>query len=95
MSIYNFPMFFDMVYTDKEGKLTSDALLYNDQLNQSLQQVGFFFNNGLSLPVKTNAQATAAATDTTIPVGSIWFNTDLAKAQIKVTTSTIETVTSS
>lgn len=95
MSIYNFPVFFNMVYTKDDGSLTDEALLYNDQLNQSLQRVGFFFNNGIGLPHKTNVQAAAAATDDNIPVGAQWFNTDLAKAQIKVTTSTIETITSS
>ena len=95
MSIYRFPPFYNMVYTDKDGNLTDEALLYNDQLNQSLQQVGFNFNFGLAPPQKTTAEITVLAADTNVPLGAQWFNTDLAKLQVKVAAGTVETITSS
>lgn len=94
MSIYNFPPFYNMLYTEKDGSLTDEALLYNDQLNQSLQQVGFYFNYGLAPPQKTTGEIDVLKANTDVPLGAIWFNTDLAKLQVKVSAGTVETITS-
>jgi len=45
MTLPSLPAFFDMPYTDKEGKLTPDSHLYNDQTFQVLNNLVTFFND--------------------------------------------------
>lgn len=108
MSIPTLPPFFDMNYTTKDGRLTSDAYLYNDQTFQVLNLVvtllnsfvssaiinNTIVNNGITPPSFTTAQITAFGADSTIPNGTMWFNTTLAKLQVKTAPSVIETITS-
>lgn len=81
----------------------ADQSLYNEELSQTLQQG--VSDNGFTIPVLTTNQITvqpAIALDGTIgtlatimPVGTVWFNSDIAKLQVKVALpSTIETITS-
>ena len=85
--ITKLPPWFNMVYTDKEGNLTPNSLLYNDEMWQSLTVLVDTFNdqftNGLQLPQKTTAQIAALQDDLTVPVGTTWFDTDLAVVKVK------------
>jgi len=94
MSLPDLPVFFDMKYVDKDGNLTPDASLYNDNLWQTLNELVRQINNGLQLPQATTSQITSYGADTTVPVGTIWFDTDIAKLKVKTAASTIETITS-
>jgi len=110
MAIPNLPVFFDMKYTNEDGQLTPDAFLFNDNMWQSLNNAIFILNsivassisanntvtnNGLIAPSKTTAQITALGADTAIPLGAIYFDTDVAKLKVKVAASSIEIITSS
>ena len=95
MSIPTLPVFFDMYYTEKNGKLTADGYLYNDQMFQALNLAVILLNglvsstianntivnNGVRIPQKTTAEITALEPDADI--GTLWFNTNLAKLQVK------------
>lgn len=94
MPIPDLPPFFNMIYTKDNGELTPNAQLYNDLMYQVLNQLIVMINNGLQLPNKTTAEITAYLNDTTIPIGTIWYNTSLNKLQFKTGTGTFETVTS-
>lgn len=90
----NLPPFFNMIYTKEDGSLTANAQLYNDLMYQILNQLIVMINNGLQLPNKTTAEITAYAADTSVPIGTLWYNTSLNKLQFKTGTGTVETVTS-
>ena len=97
MTVTKLPPFYDMNYTDEKGDLTTEALLYNDQTFQSLNQVVNQANNGWQVSNKTTAEITVYRDDDTVPVGTIWVNTSLAKLQVKTalgSPGTIETITS-
>jgi len=106
MSIPTLPAFFDMYYTEKDGRLTADAYLYNDQMFQSLNLVVILLNglinsaiinnaivnNGVQFPQFTTAEIIALEPDSVN--GTVWFNTTLAKLQVKTAAGVIETITS-
>lgn len=84
------PAFINAQYTDKDGFLTSAFQFYNDQLNQVLRQN--LSNDGYVFPSLTTAQITTV--EPSVPNGTVWFNTTLAKLQVKTATGIIETITS-
>lgn len=98
-TIQNLPPFFDFVYTNKDGSLTPNAKLFNDLTFQYLNQN---FSFGMQIPNKTTAQITVFRDDLNIPVGTMWFDTDVAKLKVKTvqailsppTPGTIEEITS-
>lgn len=100
--IPNLPPFFDMIFTRDDGKLSREGLLYNDQMFQSLNQLVVYINENLSpsgfnMPNATTAEITVYRDDNDVPIGAMWFNTDLLKLQVKTalgSPGTIETVTS-
>lgn len=106
MTIPALPVFFDMYYTEKDGKLTADSYLYNDQMFQSLNLAvtllnslvssaiinNSLVNNGVVFPQKTTTQITAL--EPNAKDGTVWFNTTLAKLQVKTAAGVIETITS-
>lgn len=107
MSLPMLPPFFDMYYTNKDGKLARDGYLYNDQMFQvlnlainlintmvssSISNNNTIANNGLTPPPFTTTQITALQPNS--PIGTIWFNTTLAKLQVKTATGVVETITS-
>ena len=106
MSIPTLPAFFDMYYTEKDGRLTPDGYLYNDQTFQALNLAvilmnllinsaivnGVIVNNGVQFPNFTTAQITALVP--TSAVGTVWFNTTLAKLQVLTAPGVVETITS-
>lgn len=107
MTVPTLPVFFNMQYTDLDGRLTGDAYLYNDQtfqalnlavtllndlISSSVDAQNNITNNGVVFPVKTTAEITALQPDA--PIATAWFNSNLAKLQIKTAPGVIETVTS-
>lgn len=106
MTIPTLPTFYDMYYTEKDGRLTADSYLYNDQMFQALNLAVILLNsfinsaiinntivnNGMQFPQKTTAEITALEPD--VADGTVWFNTNLAKLQVKTASGIIETITS-
>jgi len=106
MTIQMLPVFYDMDFTEKDGHLTSDAYLFHDQTFQALNIAiillntivnstidnGLITNNGIQFPQYTTAQITAIAA--TAALGTVWFNTDIAKLQVLTATGVVETITS-
>lgn len=106
MSIPNLAPFFDMYYTEKDGRLTADGYFYNDQLFQTLNIVVILLNsiinsstmnnqiinNGVQFPQYTTAQITALEPNALI--GTVWFNTDDAKLQVKTAAGVVQTIQS-
>ncbi len=103
------PHFQNYQYTDKDGQLTATAQLFMSQFNQIiLSLIGRY---GFQVPNLTTDQinwvsaftpngiATDGINNTGLPVGTLWFNTDLGKLQVKTAltplpTGTIETLAS-
>ncbi len=107
MSIPNLPSFYDMQYTvPVNGRMTADSYLYNDQMFQALNIAVILLNsiinssiinnqiinNGVQFPQYTTAEITALEPNALI--GTVWFNTTLAKLQVKTASGVIETITS-
>lgn len=111
MTIPSLPPFYDMDYAKRDGRLTSAAYLYNDQLWQALNVAiallnglvtstitttnnvpNQIINNGVVLPSQTTAQITTLQPDAAL--GTVWFNTDLAKLQVKTASGVVQTITS-
>lgn len=110
MAIQNLPPFYDMPYTDKDGKLTRDSYLYMDQTFQALNAAIILLNditttviskgsvtlNGLNPPSLTGPQIDAVVADTNnpVPLGTIWYDSDMKKLRFLADAGTIETITS-
>jgi hypothetical protein len=107
MSLPMLPPFFDMIYTKSDGKLAADGYLYNDQMFQvlnlainlintivssSISSNNMIANNGLTPPLFTTTQITALVPNSVI--GTIWFNTTLAKLQVLTAPGVVQTITS-
>lgn len=106
MTIPTLPAFYNMYYTEKDGSMTPDSYLYNDQMFQSLNLAIILLNglinsaiindtivnNGVQFPQFTTAEITALEPDSVN--GTVWFNTTLAKLQVKTAAGVIETITS-
>lgn len=105
MAIPNVPPFFDMNFVDKDGKLTTDGKLYNDQLSQVLNDIVIALNaitastvsagsvtiNGVIAPSFTTAQILALSTSA--QEGTIWYDNQMGKLKFK-NGSGIQTITS-
>lgn len=97
LPIPHLPPFYDMGYTNEKGNLTPEALLFNDQMWKTLNQIVEMFNDGIQNPNKTTAEITVLRDNDAVPVGTVWFNTSLAKLQVKTALGapgTIETIQS-
>ena len=98
MSLNQLPPFYNMPLARGDGKFSPQSLLYFDQTYQILAQIVDLLNNYVTIDYiaavsKTTAEITALEPDA--PDGAIWFNSTLAKLQVKTAAGTIETVTSS
>lgn len=105
MTIPNVPTFFDMNFVDKDGKLTADGKLYNDQLSQVLNDFVLTLNqitstavsggsvtiNGILMPSFTTAQILALSSSA--QEGTIWYDKDIGKLKFKNSLG-IQTITS-
>jgi hypothetical protein len=68
------PTFQSVQYVEKNGYLTSQMQLYNDELNNVLRNG--LSDNGWTLPTVTQAQLTAIQAlpaDQQLPNGTIWY----------------------
>ena len=98
MALPNLPVFHDMSFTTGSGSLTPEAHSYMDSTFQTLNELVDQVNNGLIISNKTTAEIAELAP--TAKLGTMWFNTTLAKLQVLTveqnlpTPFTIETVTS-
>lgn len=84
------PVWYDMSYTNDDGSLTTDAIFYNDQMNQTLRKI---INSGLVMPSATTAELTLCRDDVTIPVGTVWFSTTLGKLAVKTVQAIVDPAT--
>jgi len=87
----NLPPFFDFVYTNKDGSLTPNAKLFNDLTFQFLNQN---FSFGLQIPNRSTLEIADDLANVNIPLGTLWFNTNLSKLQFKSAPGVAETITS-
>lgn len=79
------PTFQSVQYVGKDGFLTSQMQLYNDELNNVLRNG--LSNNGWTLPPVTQAQLTAIGNlpaDQQLPNGTIWYVHDTGTAVYEV-----------
>lgn len=95
------------------GRLSTDGYLYNDQTFQVLNHLVELMNditttvitstsvtlNGLNPPSLTTAQidALVAAIPLTLPLGTIWYDSDVNKLKVLVSLAgvpTVQTITS-
>lgn len=98
MAIPDLSPFYNMHYTEHSGFLTPQAMSYNDDVFQTLNQLidlvnDFVTSDWIAAANKTTAEITAL--EPSAPLGAIFFNTDTAKLQVKTAAGTIETITSS
>lgn len=65
------PVFADVKYFDKDGGLTDEALLYQEELNQVMQNN--LSDNGWVIPSLTATQVVAISSS--MPNGTLWLDT--------------------
>ena len=80
------PVFYDMAITQEGKRMSNEAMLYNDNLWQSLNALvelvnTFISYNGISVPQFTTAEITALAV--TAPNGTFWYDTDTNQIKAK------------
>lgn len=107
MAIQDLPVFFDMIYCTADGRLTTDSYLYNDQTFQALNLLVILVNsitstvvdkgnvtiNGINPPSFTTTQINTFFNDASIPIGTLWYNSNMDKLQFKGA-SAVQTITS-
>lgn len=79
------PTFVNLQYTDKDGYLTSQMQMYNDELNNILRNG--LSDNGWTLPQVTQAQLTEIQAFTGVdvmPDGTMWVCVDVSPQQLIV-----------
>lgn len=76
----NIPTFINQKWIEENGYLTSPVEMYNDELNQTMQNG--LSDNGWTLPQLTTVQITKISTS--MPNGTLWYDktTDQIKALI-------------
>ena len=96
--IDDLPPFYIMKYTDESGEMTTDAIHFNDQVFQTLQTLVADYNvnfcDGLRIPNKTTVEINDLAADSSVPLGSIWYDTGTDKLRFKVPGGITEEITS-
>lgn len=97
MAIQDLPPFYNMKFADESGNLSPEAHLHMDQTFQALNALmelvnRYISDNGIIMPNKTTAQITAL--EPSASLGTVWFNTTLAKLQVKTASGVVQTITS-
>ena len=83
------PPFYNFKYVEKDGNMTSDSYLFNDQTFQVLNSTITLY--GVVFPSFTTAQVTAFPVGITI--GTTWYNSTLDALQFQGA-SAVQTITS-
>lgn len=106
ISLDSLPPFFNMYFTEKDGRLSTDGYLYNDQLFQTVNVIVLLLNSLSSTSIQGNdvvldginppSYTTLDIVDLepNVPRGTIWYNSTLKKLQFKADDGVIETITS-
>jgi hypothetical protein len=76
----NIPTFARVQFVQGDGYLTSAMQLYNDELNQALQNG--LSDNGWTVPQLTTTQITNVAS--TMPNGTLWYDTTTNQLKGKI-----------
>lgn len=79
------PTFQNALYVEKNGYLTSQMQLYNDELNTVLRNG--LSDNGWTIPQVTQQQLTDIANlpaDQQMPNGTMWVVTDLSPQELVI-----------
>lgn len=79
------PTFVNVQYTDKDGFLTTQMQMYNDEMNNILRNG--LSDNGWTLPTVTQAQLAEIQTltgDSALPDGTVWYVHDVGAAYYQV-----------
>lgn len=74
------PPFLNFKWVNNDGSLTPETQIYEDQLNQAMQNS--LSDNGWTLPQQTTANITTIATD--MPDGTMFYDTDTNEFKIIV-----------
>lgn len=74
------PVFSNVRYVQDSGYLTPEMQIYNDELNQALQNG--LSDNGWTLPQITAANL--AAIESQMPNGTMWYESDAHEVVIKI-----------
>jgi hypothetical protein len=86
----NIPVFQNVLFVQADGYLTASMQIYFDDLIQTLNEG--LADSGWEAPINTTAQIAAAEPNK--PIGTFWFNSNLAKLQVKTAPGVIETIQS-
>ena len=84
------PAYQNVQFTDDKGNLTNVQQIWIDNLIQNLQAA--LSDDGWTAPQHTTAEITSL--ESRMPNGTIWFNSTLAKLQVKTASGVVETITS-
>lgn len=74
------PTFINVKYVQNDGYLTSEMQLYQDELNQALQNG--LSNNGWTVPQLKTTEITQIAPS--MPNGTLWYDTDTNQLKGKI-----------
>ena len=81
MAIEKLPAFYNMKYTEENGKMTVESYLFNDQTFQTLNAVVNLLNlitstvvNQSGVTVNSVIVPTFSSDPSGLPIGSIWYN---------------------
>lgn len=97
----NVPTFASVQHVQDDGYLTSRMQMYNDQLNQVLQNA--LSDNGWTVPNLTTLQISGPYPDQPtlpngvqeiMPLGTIWFDSTIGKLYVKTAAGTVEQIQS-
>lgn len=79
------PTFIKHPFVDKQGNLTPEMQLYNDELNVQMQNS--LSDDGIVIPSRTTADINYIASNTNAnarPDGTLWYDTDTNELKAKV-----------
>lgn len=95
MSVTSLPEYINTKLVDSNGSPSPIMATFFDQQHQTLSEVVSQHNDGMVMPSKTTAEINALAAQASVSNGTVWFNSSINKLQFKVSSGTVETITSS